>query len=187
MTPTLTPPAPAVDQLAAALRTTRRRDRRHRLLVLAALGVIALGLLAASVAWGGSVTIAPTQIVAALLGDGDQLTSFVILDKRLPRAVVALLVGALFGLSGVIYQRLIGNPLATPDIIGISAGASAGAVAVLVVGGAGLAVSGGAISGATAAATIVFALSWRAARPPTGWCSSGSASPRCCRGSRSTS
>jgi iron complex transport system permease protein len=161
MTATLTTPAPAIDQLAAALRTTRRRDRRHRLLVLAALGVIALGLLAASVAWGGSVTIAPTQIVAALLGDGDQLTSFVILDKRLPRAVVALLVGALFGMSGVIYQRLIGNPLATPDIIGISAGASAGAVAVLVVGGAGLAVSGGAIVGAIVAALIVFALSWR--------------------------
>ncbi len=151
----------ATELLAATLRAGRRRDRRGRLTVLTALGLLAGGLLVTSVAVGGSVTIPLPEIPAALIGRGDPLTRFVVLDKRLPRAVVALLVGALFGLSGVIYQRLIGNPLATPDIIGITSGASVGAVGVVVLGGAGLAVSGGAILGAVAAAVLVFLLSWR--------------------------
>lgn len=154
-------PTATSDLLAATLRATRRRDRRRRVAVLSVLGVLAAGLLVASVALGGSVTIPVREIPAALLGQADPLTQFVILDKRLPRAVVALLVGALLGLSGVIYQRLIGNPLATPDIIGITSGAGVGAVGVLVLGGAGLAVSGGAIIGAVAAAGLVFLLSWR--------------------------
>ena len=153
--------AAATELLATVLRTTRRRDRRRRVGVLTVLGVAGIGLLMASVAFGGSVTIPLPDISAALVGRGDPQTRFIVLDKRLPRAAVALLVGALLGLSGVIYQRLIGNPLATPDIIGITAGAGVGAVGVVVVGGAGLAVSGGAILGATTAAGLVFVLSWR--------------------------
>lgn len=160
MTPELERNA-AIELLTAALRATRRRERRRRAMVLTVLGGLALGLLVASVAFGGSVPIPAPEMVTALVGQGDPLTRFVILDRRLPRAVVALLVGALFGLSGVIYQRLIGNPLATPDIIGITSGASVGAVGVVVLGGAGLAVSGGAILGAVAAATLVFLLSWQ--------------------------
>src|SRR5699024_11217075 len=54
--------------------------------------------------------------------------SFIVMDDRLPTAVVAILAGTAFGLSGTIFQTLLRNPLASPDVIGVTLGASAGAV-----------------------------------------------------------
>jgi iron complex transport system permease protein len=72
-------------------------------------------------------------VVASLVGRGDEGTDFIVHRLRLPRGLVGMLVGAAFGLAGAIFQRLARNPLASPDIIGVNAGAAASAVLVIVV------------------------------------------------------
>jgi iron complex transport system permease protein len=72
-------------------------------------------------------------VVASLVGRGDEGTDFIVHTLRLPRGLVGMLVGAAFGLAGAIFQRLARNPLASPDIIGVNAGAAASAVLVIVV------------------------------------------------------
>ncbi|MFV0526418.1 MAG: FecCD family ABC transporter permease [Acidimicrobiales bacterium] len=152
----------SVDAVVVTIEADRRRVRRRAIGVGVTIAVALLAGSGAEILVGGSADIAVGEIPAALVGHADGLSHFVIFETRLPRALTALLSGALFGLAGVIYQRLISNVLATPDIIGVSAGASAGAVAVLVgIGLRGLALQLGAIVGASAAALIIFALSWR--------------------------
>ncbi len=73
------------------------------------------------------------DVVGTLIGRGSDDTDFIIRTLRLPRGLVAILVGAAFGLSGAIFQRIARNPLASPDIIGVNAGAAACAVLVIVV------------------------------------------------------
>lgn len=161
---TTAPPeiTPVLGEVMGSLGADRRRVRRRNLRTGAALAVVLVAGFVAEILVGGSADIDRADIPAALVGQGRGLAHFVIFETRLPRALTALLAGALFGLAGVIYQRLISNVLATPDIIGVSAGASAGAVAVIVgIGLGGLAVQAGAILGATVAALTIFALSWR--------------------------
>jgi iron complex transport system permease protein len=98
-----------------------------------------------------------------LLGTGYTLSPIqegVIWDYRLSRAVVAACCGAALSLSGAILQALLRNPLAEPYVLGISAGASTGAVAVMIAGfGAGaVSLSGGAFIGAVLAFALVSVL-----------------------------
>lgn len=82
----------------------------------------------------GDYRIAPLDVLRALLGldTGDPDHTFIVNTLRLPRMLVAVLVGAGLGLSGTILQGLLRNPLASPDIVGVSAGASLAAVTALV-------------------------------------------------------
>jgi ABC-type Fe3+-siderophore transport system permease subunit len=86
----------------------------------------------------------------------------IVLQLRLPRVVLAILVGAGLGLSGMVFQGLFRNPLADPAVIGVSSGAALGAIAVIVAGGGaaagGLFVSAAAFVGATATAFLVYRL-----------------------------
>ncbi|MFD0891973.1 iron chelate uptake ABC transporter family permease subunit, partial [Streptosporangium algeriense] len=101
-------------------------------------------------------------VLPAAFGLRTGLADYVVFQNRLPRALSALLSGALFGLSGALYQRLVRNPLATPDIVGISAGGGAGAVTVLIlVPGLPLGVPFAAVLGAFALVAAIHALSWR--------------------------
>ena len=84
-------------------------------------------LLVASVSLG-EVTIPVADAVRSVLGSGDPADDFFVNELRLPRALAALLVGVALGLSGAIFQTIARNPLASPDIIGVTAGASAAAV-----------------------------------------------------------
>ena len=59
------------------------------------------------------------DVVATLFGGGSEDSAFIVRTLRLPRGLTAVLVGAGFGISGAIFQRLARNPLASPDIIGI--------------------------------------------------------------------
>lgn len=152
---------PEIDGLVAELRLARHRVIHRTVLVLGVVVAIGLGGLVLAVVLGGSSRITLAEIPSAAIGQGSSLANFVVFETRMPRAVTAVLAGALFGLSGVIYQRLVDNPLATPDILGISAGASCGAVIVLVGGGSGLAVQGAALIGAVLAAGLIFVLGWQ--------------------------
>lgn len=110
----------------------------------------------------GDFPIAVTEVVATLFGGGSDDTSFIIHTLRLPRGLTALLVGGAFGLSGAIIQRLARNPLASPDIIGVNAGAATAAVFVIVIlKGTGNQVTFGALAGALVAALAIYLLAYK--------------------------
>jgi len=82
----------------------------------------------------GSVSMDTGDVVRALLGDGPEQNRRIVLDLRLPRALLGLFVGGGLALAGATFQALLRNPLAEPYILGISGGAAAGAVGVMALG-----------------------------------------------------
>jgi ABC-type Fe3+-siderophore transport system permease subunit len=95
---------------------------------------------------GAALALALAPWIGPLL-DADT-GGFVLLQLRLPRAALGALVGASLGLVGAVFQVLFDNPLAAPSTLGTTAGASLGALVVLLVWPAGVAVAGGAFVGA---------------------------------------
>jgi iron complex transport system permease protein len=97
--------------------------------------LVALTLLAAlaSLAFG-SVPLAPDRVIAALAGQGDPVAAKIVLDLRLPRLFLGLLVGAMLGLAGAALQGFLRNPLAEPSVLGASNAAAFGAVVALYFG-----------------------------------------------------
>ncbi len=93
---------------------------------------LAAFLLLAAVATGslflGRVNISPAELWAGIVAPRDSLAGLVVTELRLPRAVLAILVGASLGLSGAVLQGLLRNPLAEPGLLGVSNGAALGAV-----------------------------------------------------------
>jgi len=79
----------------------------------------------------------PVDLVRALFGFGEENVVYAVREVRLPRVFLALVVGAAFGIAGGISQGVLRNPLASPDVLGVSAGASVGAVGVMAVGALG--------------------------------------------------
>ncbi|WP_170006806.1 FecCD family ABC transporter permease [Bacillus fonticola] len=79
----------------------------------------------------GDARVSPLQVANVLLGGGDDFNRLVVLDFRMPRILIALFVGIGLSVAGAILQAMVRNPLASPDIIGITAGASLSVVAFL--------------------------------------------------------
>ncbi|WP_229070083.1 iron chelate uptake ABC transporter family permease subunit [Actinoplanes sp. DH11] len=139
-----------------------RFDRRASLVTAGALLVALAATVAALTV--GDYPMPLADVLGVLTGGAGatRRSAYVILDLRLPRALGAVAVGAAFGLSGAIVQRVVRNPLASPDVIGINAGAGAVAVFLVVVVGAGpAAVASGALAGALATAVTIYLLSRR--------------------------
>ncbi len=116
----------------------------------------------------GDFPIALPRVVATLLGRGEQVDEFVILDLRMPRALAGVVVGVALGVSGALTQSLARNPLASPDVLGITSGAGAVAVFLVTVsGGAAAAVvssvglSAAALAGGLGTGLLVYFLAWR--------------------------
>ncbi|MEV4349650.1 iron chelate uptake ABC transporter family permease subunit, partial [Actinoplanes sp. NPDC049596] len=139
-----------------------RADRRAVVVTVAAL-LVALAALLVALTRGDYPM--PLSDVLSVLAGGEGATrrsAYVVLSLRLPRALGAIAVGAAFGLSGAIVQRVVRNPLASPDIVGINAGAAAVAVFLIVVLAAGpRTVAVGALAGALATAAAIYLLSRR--------------------------
>lgn len=147
--------------VAVRVAAARARRRRRATLVIAVAAALAMviALLAASL---GAASVAPDRVLAVLFGQGEKVERFVVLELRLPRILAALAVGWAFGLAGAVFQSTLRNPLASPDILGISSGASLGAVwAMLGLGVAGAAVAGFAFAGGIAVALVIWATAWR--------------------------
>ncbi|MDR7301678.1 FecCD family ABC transporter permease [Haloactinomyces albus] len=108
--------------------------RLRPLLVLLGGLVVLLVVFASNVALG-EYPISPLGVLSTLVGGGDSADRLVVLQLRLPRSLTGLLVGAALGLAGAVTQAIIRNPLASPDILGITHGAGAAATAVIVFGG----------------------------------------------------
>lgn len=102
------------------------------------------------------------KILAAHLTGGERIpgASFIVMENKLPRAIIGIMIGIAFGLSGALFQTMLRNPLASPDVIGISGGASAAAVTAIVIFGAtGPAVSVAALVGALGVAGLIYTIS----------------------------
>lgn len=93
------------------------------------LAVAVLGVAIAASLFFGSNNISPGQVWASLSNNGDTTTDTLVLQQRLPRTIVVVLVGAALGVAGALMQALTRNPLADPGILGINAGASIAVVA----------------------------------------------------------
>lgn len=76
----------------------------------------------------GEFPLSFSEVLQALVGSGDSMTNFIVMDLRMPRALVGVVVGAALGMSGAIVQSIARNPLASPDILGVTAGAGVAAV-----------------------------------------------------------
>ena len=103
-----------------------------RLLIPALLALLMVLSLASLLA--GAVWLSPGMVAAALFDRTPDLAQLVIVEVRVPRLLLALLVGGILGLSGAVLQGLLRNPLAEPGLLGVSAGASLGAVIALYYG-----------------------------------------------------
>ncbi|MGW1463728.1 FecCD family ABC transporter permease [Streptomyces sp. NPDC002308] len=139
----------------------RRNGRARYLLVCVVLAVATVAALCGSLAYG-DMAVPLSDVFAALTGRADAATWFIVGELRMPRALMAILVGVAFGLSGAVFQSLLRNPLASPDVIGISSGASVAAVlasSLFAVSGVLLSVS--ALAGALLTAALIYALAWR--------------------------
>lgn len=138
------------------------RFHRRTAVVCGLLGILLVAVVCASLVLGDYV-VTPVDAVRTLFGDApDKRTEFFVVGRRLPRVLVALAVGALLALAGALFQMLTRNPLASPDVIGVSSGASVGAVVVmLLLGGTLDQASLGAAVGAVAAALLLVTLTLR--------------------------
>ena len=114
------------------------RARVHRRRTVVVLGVLLVVLVVAIVSLSvGDYAIAPADLWQTMWGRGDRAQSYVVFQVRAPRLSMALLVGASLGAAGALLQSLLGNPLASPDLLGISGGAGVAAVFTILILGVG--------------------------------------------------
>jgi iron complex transport system permease protein len=109
---------------------TAVRRMKWTLAGLAAL-VVALALLSLAV---GPVRLSPAVVIEALCGRGGEVQQIIVQQIRLPRAILALAIGGILGLSGAALQGLLRNPLASPALFGAPQAAAFGAVLMIVLG-----------------------------------------------------
>jgi iron complex transport system permease protein len=109
------------------------RFSSSRLLLVAGLSALA-ALLALASLLTGPTHVGTREIAGILAGNGDPVLRAVLLELRLPRALLGLLVGAMLGLGGAVLQGYLRNPLAEPSVLGTSNAAALGAVVALYFG-----------------------------------------------------
>lgn len=150
---------PGRSTAAAVTRSRTRRATRRRWVIAALALIIGLGFVVSLMV--GQTFYPPADVLGVILGQDVPGAGFTVGRLRLPRASLAVLSGLCFGLGGVTFQTMLRNPLASPDVIGISSGASAAAAfAIVVLGLGGTAVSVVAIAAGLTVALLVYALSF---------------------------
>jgi iron complex transport system permease protein len=120
-----------------------------------------LTLAVLSLGWG-TYPVAPDAVIRALLGSGTALDTTVVVGWRLPRVLAAVTLGALLAIAGALFQTVTRNPLASPDILGLSNGAFTGMLITLVlVSSSWPARAAGALVGCLAASLLIWLLAYR--------------------------
>ncbi|MEU1477389.1 iron chelate uptake ABC transporter family permease subunit [Streptomyces sp. NPDC005760] len=129
--------------------------------------VVALILLAALTAsvvliGTGDFPIPAGDVLKTLLGNGKAGQEFIVNELRLPRVLVGLLVGASLGLGGALFQAISRNPLGSPDVLGLSQGATAGALTMIVLfSGSATQITLGALVGGLVTGLAIYLLAWK--------------------------
>lgn len=150
-----TPSAPS------AWLTHERKRARRRTWTVCALAVLTMALFLVR-ALLGDFTVAFPDAIRMIQGQTIDVpgANYIFMESKLPRAVAALLGGALFGAAGAAMQSLVRNPLASPDVLGISLGSSTFAVfAVVVLGLSGVPILLAAVLGGAFASGVILLLS----------------------------
>lgn len=154
-------PSASITATALAIAAGRKRRARRRTLGILGIAIGVLLVFCVTLMVGRSF-YSPFEVWSALFGGQASGASFTIGELRLPRATLGTLVGFAFGAAGATFQSMLRNPLASPDVIGISAGAGAAAVVgILVFSLNDSGVSLLALGGALGTALIIYALSHR--------------------------
>jgi iron complex transport system permease protein len=133
--------------------------RQTSVVLVAALAALVAGVASLTL---GAVHVPPSDVLDALAGHADAgPLREIVLQLRVPRTVEALTVGAALGVSGVLLQGALGNPLASPDIIGVTGGAGFGAILVLLAFPSAVALLPlGALAFGGLAGAMVLAIAW---------------------------
>lgn len=141
------------------IRVGRTKRRRRFILVTFLLAIIASALSCAMLMLGN--TIYPVQdVIGVLLGEQVKGASFAVGTIRFPRLVAGIFAGFAFGVAGTVFQTMLRNPLANPNVIGITAGSSAAAVfCIIVLQASNTVVSIASVVGGLATVTVIFLLS----------------------------
>ena len=149
------------------VRRSRARARRRRAAVAFVLVVLVLALCYVDLSYGRRF-YAPADVLDALAAGQVSAIRFIIVQVRLPRVLVGLFAGLAFGMAGVSFQRILRNMMASPDIIGITAGANLAAVfGIIVLGLSGPLLASLAVAGGLLTALCVVLLAWKGAFGPT--------------------
>ncbi|MBA8989996.1 iron complex transport system permease protein [Curtobacterium pusillum] len=134
---------------------------RRELVVLGAVLVLLVALVLVGLGVG-EIPLSPVQVAGALVGHGDTVSDFVIGQLRGPRVFGAILVGASLAVAGGIVQSVVRNPIASPDVIGITSGASAsGLTAIVLFGASGGTLFSVVLVGAVVVSLVIAGLAWR--------------------------
>ena len=147
-----------------AIRTPGGLSLRLDVRATVVVGLILLAALTASVVLigTGDFPIPAGDVLKTLLGNGNAGQEFIINELRLPRVLVGLLVGASLGLGGALFQAISRNPLGSPDVLGLSQGATAGALTMIVLfSGSATQVTVGALVGGLATGLAIYLLAWK--------------------------
>jgi len=151
------PPPAAVDEVAR--NRVRRAARRRRVITVLAVLVVTAFAVTLMV---GQTFYPPGDVLRVVFGQDVRGASFTVGRLRLPRAVLAVVAGLSFGLAGVTFQTMLRNPLASPDVIGITSGAGAAAAfAIVLLGWSGTTVSVTVIVAALAVAVLIYGLAYK--------------------------
>lgn len=137
--------------------------RHQTMLVLGVLVLVSIASLMLSTGLG-DMKIAPKDLLRTILGRGSEDHTLVVKTLRLPRIITAMLVGASLAASGAILQGVIRNPLASPDIIGITGGATVAAVAFITFAPESVSIRWlplVAMCGAAVISFVIYALAWK--------------------------
>ncbi|MGW4198073.1 FecCD family ABC transporter permease [Streptomyces sp. NPDC005004] len=134
-----------------------RVDPRGLLVVL--LLIVAVLVAGVALIGTGDAKIPAADVLRTLAGNGTAYQDFIVNELRLPRLLVALLVGASLGLGGALFQSISRNPLGSPDVLGLSQGSTAGALVMIVLfSGSATAVTVGALVGGLVTGVAIYLL-----------------------------
>lgn len=161
MTVTLDKPVASADVGAKLQRQRRGRHLRYAG-VTVALGVLAFGFFVLTM-MVGSARLTGEQVLRSIFGVGSTPgVDFIVLDLRLPVATAGFAVGLALGVAGTLFQRLLRNPLASPDFVGVSSGASLAAVGgIVIVQAQGMSVPALALGGALVSSVLMYVLAFK--------------------------
>lgn len=138
------------------------RANRRNVMVLGGLALLSVFCFLLSLCLGNTL-LPPGDVFLAMLGRGTEEQALILGILRLPRLVVALLAGAALGVSGAILQGIVRNPLASPDMIGISGGAAFAAVTFITYAAGTVSIHWlplAAFAGAGLVSAVIYILAW---------------------------
>ncbi|MFD0590366.1 FecCD family ABC transporter permease [Paenibacillus sp. GCM10027627] len=146
----------AIDSIAG------KKEKSKRKVVIAIIVGLLLALAALTAVGIGSVRFFPAETFMTIIGQGDDRATTILWDIRIPRVLLALIIGANLAASGALLQAVMMNPLADPGLTGVSSGAAVAALFImLVVPGYSSFIPLAAIVGGGFAAAMVFAMAWK--------------------------